>query len=382
VRVADTIAEADRHHLSQSGERSLHVRLERQRGLKSFLTWAFFLAQLSAAEQLLTGAAKAQEDEFAGTAAKPSEAPSDSPLDQTAAGKAAGAEAESVASSPPGSSTIQLPPLDDDMPAPIHPHFASPAAPSTSSQVGGAASGSAAHARGGSSSSPDHSLPTSPSDLIAQTPPVHADVSLTSLLGFEFDIDAGGLISANIDLDLGNLLVAPLQEVTELVGSLTDDLGTLLNGPGLALTEDVGNLLSGTGLALGETLDTVVSNLSSSLSELTGLNLTDGLAGLLEGGSTDAPDQGGDTASDQISDAASGASNVQTDELFIEGRYTEYNIALRDGPELIVDQPSVIEPSTADVPPSEPPAQADQPPPDSTIAELLSLDEFATRPTV
>ena len=72
-------------------------------------------------------------------------------------------------------------------------------------------------------------------------PPITVDIGLTPLLGFDVTIDVGGLISANVDLDLNNLLVGPLQgvtnllvdplqDVTGLVGSLTADLGNLLNG--------------------------------------------------------------------------------------------------------------------------------------------------------
>jgi hypothetical protein len=398
VRIADTTGEAGRHHLWQHGERPLHVRIERQRGLKSFLTWAFFLAQMSAAEQLLTGAAKAQHDDLLDHTAKPSEAPPDPALDEIAPAKTTGAGSEAATASPPASSGFPLPTLDDDASTQMHPHLSSPASASTSLHVGlsgGAAAGSAAHARVGSSGSPDHALPHLLPDLglIKQMAPptAGADGDLNSLLGFDLDIDAGGLISANIDLDLGNLLVAPLQGVGELVGTLTEDLGNLLNGPGLALTEDLGTVLNGTGLALGETLDAVASGLSSTLSELTGLNLTDGLAGLLDRDGAETPEQSSDAGSGADNLGASnlgnlGASNALPDDLFAEGQYTEYNIALRNGPEPVTDPP-LIELNIGDVLPTEPPAQAepaqtDQPPQDSTIAELLPLDEFATRPAV
>ena len=38
--------------------------------------------------------------------------------------------------------------------------------------------------------------------------PLHADIGL-ALLGFELNVDAGGLISANVGLDLNNLIPRP-----------------------------------------------------------------------------------------------------------------------------------------------------------------------------
>jgi hypothetical protein len=370
VRAAGTSGETARHHLSQSGERTLHARLERQRGLKSFLTWAFFLAQLSAAEQLLTGAAKAQQDEPSDSAAnRAEESPSDPSAENAIHKSVGGGAMEAIASPPSSSSTIQIPSMDDITSMPPHPHLSSPAtssAPSITGAAGGSASGSAAHARVGSSGRAESSLPDllPDHDSVDQVAPgpVHADTGLNSLLGFDLNLDADGLISTNIDLDLGNvvgnlgdLLVTPLQEVTEIVDSLTDGLGTLL---------------SGTGLALGDALDSALD-----LSELTGLNLTDGLSGLLGEDSTEPAEQDGETAAS--------TTGGLLDDLFADGRYTNYNIALHDSAEPVVDIDITLssEPTTADVAPSEPP-QADQPPLGTAIADLLPFDELETRPPV
>jgi hypothetical protein len=391
VRADEAIGETAGEHLPRSGERlPLHVRLERQRGLKSFLTWAFFLAQVSAAEQLLTGAAKAQGDEFSNNPAKPPEESPPDPLAENAIQKhVGGPDADAMTSSASGSSTLHLPCLDDSTLTHAHPQLLSPAAGNLPPHIVGAASGgagsaAAAQARVGSSGSPDSSLP----DLhVDQTAPalVQADGDVSSLLGFELNLGDDGLIG--IDLDLGNLvgtldnlLTTPLQEVTELVGSLTNDLGNLLNGAGLAL----GEVLDSTGEELGQVLDSTSEVLGSALdlSELTGLNLTDGLSGLLGQGSTESPEQGDETAPS--------ATETQTDELFVEGQYTNYNIALREGAEPAADTTPLIELNIGDTPPNEPasePAQADQPPPDhpppdSAIADLLRFDEFETRPSV
>jgi hypothetical protein len=390
VRADETIGETARDHLPRSGERSpLHVRLERQRGLKSFLTWAFFLAQVSAAEQILTGAAKAQDDEFSGSPAKPPEESPPDPLAENAIQKHVGGPDADATTFASGSSTVHLPSLDDSTLTHAHPQLLSPAAGTLPPHIvgaasGGAGSGASAHARAGSSGSPD----SSPSGLLPdlhvdQTPPglVQADGDVGSLLGFELNIGDDGLIG--IDLDLGNLvetldnlLTTPVQEVTEIVGSLTNDLGNLLNGTGLAL----GEVLDSTGEALGEVLDSTSEVLGSALdlSELTGLNLTDSLSGLLGQGSTDSPEQGDETAPS--------ATETQTDELFVEGRYTNYNIALREGAEPAADTTPLIELNIGETSPNEP-VQADQSPPDQTppdsaIADLLRFDEFETRPSV
>jgi hypothetical protein len=381
VRAAETTGETARDHLPRSGEQP--PRLERQRGLKSFLTWAFFLAQVSAAEQLLTGAARAQDDESSDHSAKRSEAPPDDALAENAIRKhVAGPDAEAMTSSASGSSAAHPPPLDDSTLSQAHAQLLSPAAgtlPHNVGAVSGGANGSAAaQARVGSSGHPDSSLPSQLPDLhVADQmapPPLQADGDVSSLLGFELSLGDDGLIG--IDLDLGNLvgtldnlLAPPLQEVTELVGSVTNELGNLLNGTGLAL----GEVLDSTGDVLGSALD---------LSELTGLNLTDGLSGLLEQGSTESAAQADETAP---SATETQITETQTDELFVEGRYTNYNIALREGAEPAADTTPLIELNIADTPPNEPasdPAPADQPPPDTAIADLLRFDELETRPSV
>ena len=191
----------------------------------------------------------------------------------------------------------------------------------------------------------------------AQTGPPDIDVhiGLPPLLGFDLQIDTGGLISG-IGLDLGNLLVGPLETVTSLVDSLVGDLVT-----------DLGNLLNNDVLGLGELLESGPLNLS----ELTGLTLTERYRGtawrqrsghrapLTDGGAILAPlisltthdgelSAPGLLSSGMINFPAVSAS-VQLDELFAQGQHTDYNIALRNGPESGADDASPSQPEIAGI---------------------------------
>ncbi len=139
------------------------------------------------------------------------------------------------------------------------------------------------------------------------------------------------------------------------------------------------------------------------LGELTGLTLTNGIAGLLGQGDENAPaapqseSGAGQTAAfvtdaDEFSAPAllSGgminfpiATNTpsQIDELFAEGRHTNYNIALGDTSERDSADASPAQPDTSALPEGTPPPD-DQPQNDVSIAEQSPLDEFVTRPAV
>ena len=244
----------------------------------------------------------------------------------------------------------------------------------------------------GSGGSAANSLPTMLPEIGGSTqtapPEIDVHIGLSPLLGFDLQVDTGGLISG-IGLDLGNLLVGPLETVTNLVDSLVTDLVT-----------DLGNLLNNDVLGLGELLESGPLNLS----ELTGLTLTNGIAGLLggsEAGTASAPltDGGailaplisltthdgelsapGLLSSGMINFPAVSAS-VQLDELFAQGQHTDYNIALRNGPESGADDASPSQPEIAGIIP-EALAHEAPPPANSATALLSPLDEFLTRPSL
>jgi hypothetical protein len=192
---------------------------------------------------------------------------------------------------------------------------------------------------------------------------------------------------SGIGLDLGNLLVGPLETVTSLADSLAGDLVT-----------DLDNLLNNDLLGLGDLLESSSLNLS----EFTGLTLTNGIAGLLggsEAGTAPLTDGGGILAplislathdgelsapgllsSGMINFPAVSAS-VQLDELFAQGQHTDYNIALRSGPESGADDALPSQPDIAGILP-EALANEVQLPTDSATALLSPLDEFMTRPSL
>jgi hypothetical protein len=71
----------------------------------------------------------------------------------------------------------------------------------------------------------------------------------------------------------------------------------------------------------------------------------------------------------------------QRDELFAEGRHTNYNIALGETSERDGGDASRLQPDTPALTEGTPP-QDSQPQDDVAIAEQSPLDEFATRPAV
>ena len=379
--------------LPQLGEQKLHGPVEEQRARRNFLTWAFFLAQASAAELLLTGAAaKGQDDESPENPLQHSDPQVDALSTDAMQRKFDVAEAEIV--SPPSSNTVAqnaVPPIDTLAQTHPLPLSAINAQPSIGAAAGIGATGSTGSIQShiGSGGSTDNSLPNllpeiGGAEQIAPSP-ITVDIGLTPLLGFDVTIDAGGLISTNIGLDLNDLLVNPLQTVTGLLDSLTNDLGNLLNNDVLGL----GELLQSSPLNLGE---------------LTGLTLTDGIAGLLDGTGATSPaatlsNLGLANAEPAavITDAAESlvgdllgsggvinfslqapAASAQADELYALGRYTDYNIALRDNAEPTAADAA---PDIAAVPET-PPVPEDHLPADSASAGLLHLDEFMTRPAV
>jgi hypothetical protein len=368
------------------------VRLEQPpRIRRSFLTWAFFLAQVSAAELLATGAAKAQDDEASGNSASQPEAPSaplaDDALQQTIE------VAQAPAVGPPSGSIVGSPATPHlDMPDATHLLPLPPGAEHTPpiggiGGIGGSAStGLTPHIGSGGSTS--NSLPTLLPDIggAEQTTPPAIDVhiGLSPLLGFDLQIDTGGLISG-VGLDLGNLPVGPLETVTGLVDLLVNDL-----------TTDVGNLLNNDLLGLGKVLESGPLNLS----ELTGLTLSNGIAGLLNGGEAGANPQtptplislsthdGELSAPGLLSGGMINFPTIGTaaplDALYAQGQHTDYNIALHDDAAIGNGDAPATAPQ-ADIAGILPEALAHEAPPpadDSAAALLSPLDEFLTRPTL
>jgi hypothetical protein len=368
------------HYFSPSRAREPDVRLEQPpRVRRNFLTWAFFLAQASAAELLLTGGVKAQDDELSENPINSPEA-SAAPLPDDALQRTIDvAQAQTVA--PPSSSIVgsQITPhLDTQAQTHLLPLASAADKMLPVGPVGGSPAGGST-ARVGSGGGTDNSLPTLLPDIggAEQTPAIDVHIGLSPLLGFDLQIGTGGLISG-VGLDLGNLLVGPLETVTNLVDSLVNDLGTLLNN-------DL--------LGLGEVLESGPLNLS----ELTGLTLTSGIAGLLNSGQTgsnsEAPaplisltSHDGELSAPGLLSAGminfpAVSAPAQLDVLFSQGQHTDYNIALRAGPESSADDASPSLPDIAGVLPEalthETPLPAD-----SETALLSPLDEFLTRPTL
>jgi hypothetical protein len=353
---------------------------------RNFLTWAFFLAQASAAELLVTGGAKAQDDELSENSIKPPDASSGALADEAAQRSIDVAEAQLVA--PPSSGIVgsQITPhLDTSAATHLLPLAAAGGHTTPIGAVGGAASAGST-ARVGSGGSIENSLPTLLPEIGSgeQAAAIDVHVGLSPLLGFDLQIGTGGLISG-VGLDLGNLLVGPLETVTGLVDTLVTDL-----------VSDLGNLLNDDLLGLGDVLESGPLNLS----ELTGLTLNDGIAGLLggseagsdagSGGATPAPLISLSTGDGELSapgllsagmiNFPAVSAQIQIDELFAGGQHTDYNIALRTG-ESDAGDTSPSQPAIADIVPE---ALADETPPpaDSAAALLSPLDEFLTRPTL
>jgi hypothetical protein len=223
--------------------------------------------------------------------------------------------------------------------------------------------------------------------------PLPADISL-ALLGFEVNVDANDLIPGSVGPNLTILIPDPLKGVTDLLDSLTSDLGNLLDGDGL-----VGGILGG-----------IPETSALNLGELTGLTLTNGIAGLLEprseaASAAEQSESGAGQTAAFVTDAdefsapallSGGMINFPTattnapsqiDELFAEGRHTNYNIALGDTSERDSGDASSAQPDTPALPggtlPQNDQLQSNnQPQNDVSIAEQSSFDEFVTRPAV
>lgn len=373
------------HYFSQPRARDPDVRLEQPpRVRRNFLTWAFFLAQVSAAELLLTGGAKAQDDELSENSANRPEASSAALPEDVLQHKIDMAEAQIAA--PPSSSIVGSQVTPDTVAQnhllPLGVHTDQHTLP-----IGGTA-GTGSSTRVGSSGGADNSLPTLLPEIggggeQATAPAIDVNIGLSPLLGFELHVDTGGLISG-VGLDLGNLLVGPLETVTGLVDSLVTDLGNLLNN-------DL--------LGLGELLESAPLNLS----ELTGLTLTNGIGGLLQGSGATAEahfssSSGSDTPLIALSTSVgelsapgllSGGminfpavgSPAQLDVLYAQGQHTDYNIALRQD---AGDGPDDATPAQSDIANILPEALSHEaaPPVDSASALLSPLDEFLTRPSL
>ena len=103
MRAAGTVGATARHQLPRTGDQKAPGQLDEQRGRRNFLTWAFVLAQASAAELLLTGATKAQNDELAQNLVNRSDLQSDALPNDVLQRKFDVAQAEIVA---PSSSSV------------------------------------------------------------------------------------------------------------------------------------------------------------------------------------------------------------------------------------------------------------------------------------
>ena len=152
-------------------------------------------------------------------------------------------------------------------------------------------------------------------------------------------------------------------------------------------------------------LGDLVQSSPLNLGDLTGLTLTDGLAGLLGQGGDGAPallsSVSGAADSEPALAAVTGANDfsaldlfggggvinilggatnapAQLDDLYALGRYTDYNIALRDNAEPATGDAA---PDVAAVPDA-PPSPDGQPPADTVIADLLPFDDLLTRPAI
>lgn len=391
MRSAETAGEAIRL-LAQGSERTPDHHLEQRRGRRNFLTWAFFLAQVSAAEALVTGAARTQDDDDWVNPAQRTDLPPDELPNEIVQQKMEVAEAATdgrPSSSAPGTSS----PLSPLTPGQIQ----SPGAPNGGQTTPGGTVGAGAGAAGrvGSSGNQESALPDMLPDLhfgIQMAPqPLPADISL-ALLGFEVNVDANDLIPGSVGPNLTILIPDPLKGVGNLLDTLTSDLGDVL-----------GNLLDNDGL-VGGLLGGIPETDAPNLGELTGLTLTNGVAGLLGGRDQDAPadppsesDAAQTTAfvtdTDEFSAPAllSGGmlnfpiattnAQPQIDELFAEGRHTNYNIALAETSERESGDTSPAQPDTPALPEGTAPAD-DQPHNDVSITDTSPFDDFVTRPTV
>jgi hypothetical protein len=384
VRTTEPIDGTLHHYFSQPRAREPDTRLEQPpRVRRNFLTWAFFLAQVSAAELLLTGGAKAQDDELSENSTRPPEASSGPLPDDTLQRTMDVAEAQIAA--PPSSSVVGsqvTPQLDPQAQTHLLP-LASAADKTLPVGAAGGSAGTGSAPRVGSGGSTDNSLPTLLPEIGGgeqTTPPaIDVHVGLSPLLGFDLQVGPGGLFSS-IDLDLGNLLVGPLETVTGLVDSLVTDL-----------VADLGNLLNNDLLGLGDVLESGPLNLS----ELTGLTLGNGIAGLLNGGQTGSSSEApaplisltthdGELSAPGLLSAGmidfpAVSAPAQLDVLFSQGQHTDYNIALRVGSESGADDAS----PPLDIAGILPEALVHEaPPPADSTALLPPLDEFLTRPTL
>ncbi len=411
MRAAGTIGRTAQNPLPQTSEQNLNGPPDEQHERRNFLTWAFFLAQVSAAELLLTGPTKAQDVEIAQNPVNHLD-PQSGAVPNEVMRKFDVAEAEINA--PSSNSVIaQNVAPDIDTSAPTHPLPLSAIAGDTPPAGAAGSAGSTQQARIGSSGSTDNSLPTLLPDVgvTPPPPPITVDIGLTPTPGFDVNVDVGGLISANIGLDpnglnlnldllgldLDGLLVSPLQDATNLLVDPLQDVTGLVD----SLTADLGHLMNGDVLGLGDLLQSSPLNLG----DLTGLTLNDGLAGLLGQGGDSAPallsPVSGAAASEPALAAVSGANDfsaldlfggggvinilggatnapAQLDDLYALGRYTDYNIALRDNAE-----PAAGDAAARNRRGARRAATSDgQPPADTVVAELLPFDDLLARPAI
>lgn len=286
---------ADRRRIQQPRAKIAEAAApEHQRGMRSFLTWSFLLAQIAAAEQIAgSAAAAAATDPSSSTRASGDSAPAAAALPDDASQTAASNADAGERGSPLAASAAV---------APSNPSAASAATPAASPLVGdtigtsdpsavGVGVGAGHHAAGGNLPGHENVVGLAadilPGSLAAVGGDVAVNLGLGTLggLGIELGLDDGvaldlsalGLdIHVDVPLDIGSLLGT----VTETVGTVLTTAGDL-TGPVLDVvgdvsgpaTEAVGTVLATADELSGPVLD-VVADISGPATETVGTVLT------------------------------------------------------------------------------------------------------------
>jgi hypothetical protein len=324
----------------------------RERGLWTFLTWSFFLSQIIAAQHFVGSAAAAtgadEQMRSAADVADHSAVDLQEPLEP-----AAMIANESELTAPVGSDgEVAMPPvLDDQMTLGLS---LEPIGHSLLTPDGEAANGHPAAFGAFVSSFGDSAADASPPDAADAagngTSPLLDDI----LAALPDTIDGvGGILSSDLDSLLDNLtgtlqgtLGGVLQAVDSTVGQTTDTVAATVDG----VLDLASTALDGVAVSAASTLDSVLQLASTSLEGVTASldAVTQGLA-LPIGASAIAvvADPALEKASSLTVSATEGLKDIVVDgasivlkqvaditgadDLFANGRYTPYNLALQDG---------------------------------------------------
>jgi hypothetical protein len=310
---------------------------ERQRGLWSFLTWSFFLAQTLAAEAFVGSAAKAAHDDSSSDHANGSDASrAYDDLARSAAGQTAG-EGETNAGSDAGggSHDANLANLVAGL------HEGAQGAPiALASAHGVLAAGSAVAVELEHSGSP---TPSASGDQAGAFPPndpgslggsdggqvavgVEIDPGLGLHVGTDVALDLGHVVGLDLGLDLSHVLGSDIN----FDGGIEIDLNPTLKAQFSDLSETVSHMLDGvreSGL-LAEGGDETLGKLTETVS-----NSVEGPATAVAHVVSDAVDFGslGQAVSSGGTITLPLLKTVQADDLFSGGRYTDYNLSLPPG---------------------------------------------------